>query len=178
MRMITDCLDAPITEIPFHALPDVVQALLIQPLLTPALECHYQRTANILPPLHEEEDRDNQLYKRTIAMVIDTLVTRDDALKAHALNESIVIELATITVYLSSLPVEVANAVKQADVPFGTLLTQYRIPVKSADHRYFSVPYEGRLAYGRSNTLVHEDTHAVVAEVMQVLTDSTILDGK
>lgn len=166
-------------------LPSMPQNILTQTLLTPAIAQYYQRTPKIRAPLQMDDDTKNNHYYRAIIMLVDNDAKRDDAIAADRLKQSTVVELGLISINFSALPQAMIAAVRQGEIPFGTLLTEHKITADSINARFFKMTCDQHLAkylqcavghtlYGRTNTLVRDDNHVWIAHVVEILTSAQL----
>lgn len=163
------------------ALPQPFCSLLVQPLITPAIEKYYQRTA-VIQTIYSTRNHVHGTYSRAILMLIDRNKTRNNPLLAQAKNESQVVELASITMNFNALPQKIIEGVLKTNIPFGKLLKTNNITVTTTDRRYFSVTCTQALSalthcrlnhqlYGRTNTLVNATSQVWLAQVVEILID-------
>ncbi|KTD35552.1 hypothetical protein Lmor_0999 [Legionella moravica] len=160
-------------------LPAPYNDLLTQQLLTPALENYYKRKA-IIRVIQAHQNPGSHTYSRMITMLLDSNKQRNDPQMAQELNESLIAELAFITIYFKELPQELVGEITRSNIPFGTLLKKYGIIATSTNRYYFKSQCNPELArtiqcsvnstiYGRINTLVRVDNHRVIARVIELL---------
>ncbi|RUR04487.1 hypothetical protein [Legionella sp. km772] len=84
-------------------LPNPYNYLLTQTLMTKGIEKYYQRTP-IIQPIYSELDKNNHIYSRAILMLLDNNRDRNSPALAQRHNETIVAELAFITINFNALP--------------------------------------------------------------------------
>lgn len=168
-------------------LPPMENALLTQPLLTPAIAAYYQRTPKILAPLQIQEDVQQQNFYRAVIIAVDQNGTRDDALLAASHNEAFFVALGLININFSALSAAMIEEVRENQIPFGALLIKNHMKTRSVNIRYFKIVCNAHLAtilecqpgdirYGRSNTLMQED-NLTLAQVVEILTGKGWGDG-
>lgn len=160
-------------------LPSPYNVLLTQPLMTKAIEKYYDRTA-IIKTIEAHLEQSSTIYHRSIIMLVDRNKERNKPDIAQTKNETIVAELAFITINFDELPKELINDVLHTNIPFGKLLTQYQVQVLTQDRNYFKVSCSKTLAtliscplnypvYGRTNTIIRADNKKWLAHVIEIL---------
>ena len=138
--------------------------VLTQPLLTKALADHYEATPHILPPLQVEDDVKHHRYYRAINMIVNNKV----------------VELGLIIVNTGALPDDFNKQLREAKTPFGTMIIEHGIKTLSPTKRFFKATCDqhiaqylkceqGKLLYGRTNTIVREKDHEWLAHVVEIL---------
>ncbi|MFI4956002.1 MAG: hypothetical protein ACHQAX_02205 [Gammaproteobacteria bacterium] len=156
-----------LTEIAEKELPGQHENVLTQPLLTKALADHHVGTPNILPPLQVDDDIEHHRYYRAINMIVNDKV----------------VELGLIIVNTSALPEDFNKKLREAKTPFGTMLLEQGIKTLSPTKRFFKTNCDqhlshylkceqGKLVYGRTNTIVREETQVWLAHVVEILNGS------
>lgn len=161
-----------------NSLPQPYRYLLTQPILTKGIEQYYQRKT-IIQKMYVIK-KPNDIYFRTIIMLIDTDKMRDNPRLAQKKKESSVVELAFITINLGALPELMKKEVLDSNIPFGTLISKYNIKVGIQNRSYFSTLCDIKLTalipcnlktkvYGRTNTLVKRENNLWIADVTEVL---------
>lgn len=170
-----------LTYIEQPALPSPYDFLLTQPLMTIGIADYYQRTPMVRPPLYAVSDAKNKTYSRAVIMVVDKNAQRDDALAADKISESNVAELGLITINMTAVSTAVMEGVVNSQVPFGTLLKKYNVKTRTEGRRYFKTTCDATFSqlldcplnttlYGRTNTLIGEESNLWVAQVVEILT--------
>ncbi|MBL7478830.1 hypothetical protein [Legionella bononiensis] len=160
-------------------LPEPYNDLLTQPLLTPAIENYYKRTA-IIRVIHTHQSSNEHTYSRVITMHLDSNKERNDAKLAQNINEDLIVELALITIYYRELPQQFIRDIIYSNIPFGTLLKNNHINTYSTNRYYFSTSCNPELVqhikcrlnttlYGRLNTIVRVDNQQQIAQVVELL---------
>jgi hypothetical protein len=140
------------------------QQVLTQPLLTKALADHHEATPNIAKPLQVEDDVKHHRYYRAINMIVNNKV----------------VELGLIIVNTGALPDEFNKQLREANKPFGTMIIEHDIKTLSPTKRFFKTNCDqhiarylkceqGKLLYGRTNTIVRESDHEWLAHVVELL---------
>jgi hypothetical protein len=170
-----------LTYIEQSVLPLPYDFLLTQPLMTIGIADYYQRTPMVRPPLYAVSDAKNKTYARAVIMVVDKNAQRDDALAADKIGESNVAELGLITINMTVVPATVMEGVVNNQVPFGALLKKYNVKTRTEGRRYFKITCDATFSqllgcplnttlYGRTNTLIGEESNLWVAQVVEILT--------
>ncbi len=160
-------------------LPFPYSNLLTQALMTKGIEKYYQRRP-IIKTIYVERNKNNNSYFRVILMLLDKNFARNKPDLAQKKGETIVAELAFITMNFNELPNELITEVLNSNIPFGQLLLTHHVNTYSADRRYFSLSCTEALSsllhcnlkstlYGRTNTLVRTDNKRWVARVLEIL---------
>lgn len=176
-------LDKTSTIINQHSLPSPYNKLLTQPLMTKAIESHYKRTA-IIQPIFAQHNVHNNTYVRTIIMLIDPDKHRNQAKFAQKYKKAIVVELAFIKINFAELPPRLISDILNTNSPFGTLLVRYNIAISTKNRRYFAIKCDPNLVkifhcnlneplYGRMNTIINAENKKWLAQVVEVLPNST-----
>lgn len=170
-----------LTYVEQSVLPSPYDFLLTQPLMTIGIADYYQRTPMVCPPLYAISDAKNKIYGRAVIMVVDKNAQRDDALAADKIGESNVTELGLITINMTAVPAAVMEGVVNSQIPFGALLKKYNVKTRTEGRRYFKITCDATFSqlldcplnttlYGRTNTLIGEDSNLWVAQVVEILT--------
>jgi len=161
-------------------LPYPYSFLLTQPLMTIGIAQYYQRTPKVRRPLYAINSTENQTYSRAILMIVDKDKSRNDALAADKLGQSTIAELGLITMNFTALPESIKNDVINTATPFGALLANNNIKVHDTNTHYFRMVCNPIMVqylncglnttlFGRTNTLVRNDTGQWVAQVVEIL---------
>lgn len=167
------------TKVSVSQLPSPYNELLTQPLMTQAIEKYYGRTA-IVKTIDAQLEQSSNIYHRSIIMLLDRNKERNKPEFAETKKETIVAELAFITINFNELPKKVVDDVLHTHIPFGQLLTQHQVQVLTQDRSYFKVLCNGTLAslihcslnhplYGRTNTIIRADNKKWLAHVIEIL---------
>ncbi|KTC79150.1 hypothetical protein Lche_1170 [Legionella cherrii] len=160
-------------------LPSPYNELLTQPLMTPSIEKYYGRRA-IIKTIVANQDPENNTYRRSIVMLIDSNKERNEPNLAQSKKEAMVVELAFITMNFNALSKSMIAEVLHTNTPFGKLLTKYQIQALTQNRNYYKVRCDGTLAslincnlndsiYGRTNTLIRADNKKWLAHVVEIL---------
>ena len=167
------------TRVNQDMLPTPYNYLLTQPLMTKGIEKYYQRTP-IIQMIYAVKNRRNNTYSRAIMMLIDSSKARNNVELAQRRQETMVVELAFITMNFNALPKEIITAVLNTNIPFGTLLSDNHVKVSITGRTYFSVKCNKELAslthcnlnsiiYGRTNTIIRAVDNQWLAGVVEIL---------
>lgn len=166
-------------EVSKESLPDPYKYLLVQPLMTKGIETYYQRTP-LIQTLYAVRNPNDNTYFRTILMFVDKRKDRNNPQSAQKTNETMIVELAFITINFNELPNKVINDVLTTNIPFGTLLSNHQIKIVSTNRSYFAIKCNQLLSslthcplnstlYGRKNTLINADNQKWLAHVVEIL---------
>ncbi|KTD61436.1 hypothetical protein [Legionella spiritensis] len=166
-------------QVDLESLPSPYNALLTQPLMTTGLTSYYQRTPKI-QTLFAKQNKVQKTFSRAIIMLIDKNRIRNNVEIARNKKESIVIELAFITMNFNELPKQIIDHILHDNIPFGQLLADHRIDTLTKDRAYFSLHCTKALSdlihckvnstiYGRTNTLINKKNHRWLARVVEIL---------
>ena len=137
MKSISD-VEKISTKVNRAALPAPYDYLLIQPLMTKGLENYYQRTP-VIQTIYAIKNQHNNTYYRAIRMLIDNNKTRNNVTLAQSKNESVVVELAFITMNFNELPKQIIADVLNTNIPFGKLLANHHMEIATKDRTYFFI---------------------------------------
>lgn len=170
------------TAINKKKLPVPYDFLLTQTLMTPGIEQFYQRRA-IIKPIFVKRDQTENTYSRAILMLVDSNKQRNNVKAAQEKNEAMVVELALITMNFNELPKSFINEITTTNIPFGKLLQINQIETKNRDQQYFSIKCNSVISnylpckidsqiYGRTNTIVKKSNSKLLAQVVEILSDT------
>lgn len=160
-------------------LPKPFDYLLTQPLLTKGLENYYKRIA-LLTPIQAKMDDKNNIFTRSILMLIDRNAERNNVEQAKLKNETATLEFSTIQMNFNALPNSVINGVLNSNVPFGKLLINQNISIKTTGRTYFKIRCDKTLSeilkcpentniYGRTNTILDAKNMTWLAKVTEII---------
>ncbi|KTD64966.1 hypothetical protein [Legionella shakespearei] len=166
-------------EVNKDSLPVPYNYLLLQPLMTKGIETYYQRIP-LIRTLYAARNTSDNTYFRAILMFVDKRKDRNNPQWAQKKNETMIVELAFITINFNELPTKLINDVLNTNIPFGTLLSDNQVNVVSTGRSYFAIKCNELLAslthctlnstlYGRKNTLIKADNKKWLAQVVEIL---------
>jgi hypothetical protein len=168
------------TKVNKDMLPVPYNYLLTQPLMTKGIEKYYQRTS-FIQTMYAKKNQHNNTYSRAIVMFIDNNKARNNVKLAQRKKETIVVELAFITMNFKELPPRIIKDVINTNVPFGKLLSNNHVKISTKDRTYFWITCDQVLAsltdchlnsklYGRTNTIIKANNNKWLAHVVEILT--------
>ena len=167
------------TKVSKEVLPAPYNYLLTQPLMTKGIETYYQRTP-FIQTIYATKNHHNNTYSRAIVMRVDNNKARNNVTLAIRKKETMVVELAFITMNFEELPPKIINNVINTNVPFGKLLSNNHVKISTKDRTYFWITCDQVLAsltdchlnnklYGRTNTIIKANNNQWLAHVVEIL---------
>lgn len=174
-----DSLEQKIILVSESSLPKPFDYLLTQPLLTKGIENYYKRNA-LINPIQAKMDHENNIFTRSILMLVDRNADRNNVEQAKLKNETTALEFSTIQMNFSALPKSVITDVLNTNVPFGKLLINQAISVKTTNRTYFKIKCDKTLSkilkcsentyvYGRKNTILDAENMIWLAKVTEII---------
>ncbi len=159
-----------------HSLPSPYNFLLTRPLMTTAIQRHYQRTPQI-QTLYQLYDLKQSITSRAVIMYVDQDQNRDNALLAKQMGQAITAELGMIHINFSALAEAMIYEIEHSCKPFGALLLEFGIATHRVHNRYFEITNifpnylscNKKSVFGRSSTLLRADNQRFLAHVVEIL---------